>query len=52
VINGPSHDPGGGTTFPGQAHDEAWCVEFAVRERADWPLSVLGRFRAMNSKIS
>jgi hypothetical protein len=25
----------GGTTFLTQAHDEAWCTEHAVRERAD-----------------
>jgi hypothetical protein len=24
--------------FPAQAHDEAWCVERAVRERADGPV--------------
>jgi hypothetical protein len=52
AINGPSRGPGGGATFPAQAHDEAWCAERVVRERADGPFSVSGRFRAMNSKIS
>jgi hypothetical protein len=52
AINGPSHDPGGGTTFPAQDHDEAWRTERAVPERADVLFSVSGRFRVVNSNIS
>jgi hypothetical protein len=33
-----------------QAHAEAWCVERAVRERADVSFSILDWFRVMNSK--
>jgi hypothetical protein len=50
VINGLSHIPSGGTTFPAQAHDEAWCTERAVRERADGPFSISGWFHVMNNK--
>jgi hypothetical protein len=52
TINRSSHGPGGDATFLAQAHDEAWCAERAVRERADGPFSVSDRFRVMNSKIS
>jgi hypothetical protein len=31
-------------TFLALAHDEAWCVERAARERADVPFFVSGRF--------
>jgi hypothetical protein len=50
MINGPSRGPGGGTTFPAHDHDEAWCAERAVRERADGPFSVSDWFCVMNSK--
>jgi hypothetical protein len=50
AINGPSRGPGGGATFPPQAHDEAWCVERAVCEWVDRPFSISGWFRVMNSK--
>jgi hypothetical protein len=35
-----------------QSHDEVWCAERVVREQADGPYSVSGRFRVVNSNIS
>jgi hypothetical protein len=40
------------TAFPAQAHNEAWRAERVVRERADEPFLVSGRFRVVNSNIS